>query len=276
MDIKLISIDMDGTALRNDGSLSAPVLQAIKDAAETCLVVPASGRSYAEIPDEILGIPGILYAIAANGASIMDVKDDKEVYSDLIMLSTARRIFEKLDSMGLLFLAYSEGVTFCDHKNMEICVAGFARMGVHYSKLLERMRFVENIGAYFEKANRHVEKIYIYEAVGQNREELLSFLEPLTEVSTTSSNPINLEINSTTANKGSALAWLAENLSIPRENVMSIGDGHNDLEMLSYAGLSVAMGNAVEAAKSISSYVTLSNEEEGLVIALRKFLPQSF
>ena len=177
MDIKLVSIDMDGTALRDDGSLSESVLQAINDAAKCCLIVPASGRSYAEIPDEILEIPGILYAIAANGASIMDVKEDREVYSDLIMLSTARRIFDKLDCLGLLFLAYSEGVTFCDHKNMEICVAGFARMGVHYSKLLERMRFVENIGAYFEKANRHVEKIYIYEAVGQNREELLSFLE---------------------------------------------------------------------------------------------------
>ena len=119
----------------------------------------------------------------------------------------------------------------------------------------------------------HVEKIYIYEAVGKKREELMTFLEPLTEVSTTSSNPINLEINSVTANKGAALAWLAENLSIPQENIMSIGDGNNDLEMLSYAGLSVAMGNAVDSAKRVASYVTLTNEADGLAVALQKFLP---
>ena len=53
---------------------------------------------------------------------------------------------------------------------------------------------------------------------------------------------------------------------------MSIGDGNNDIEMLSVAGFSVAMGNAEPCVKQVSSYVTVSNNDDGVVAVFRKFL----
>ena len=74
------------------------------------------------------------------------------------------------------------------------------------------------------------------------------------------------------ANKGVALKKLAEKLNIPREEVMAIGDGNNDIEMLKFAGVGVAMGNGTKMAKDAANYITDTNENNGVAKAIEKFL----
>ena len=88
----------------------------------------------------------------------------------------------------------------------------------------------------------------------------------------TSSGECNMEINAAGATKGNALAWLCSRLNIPREAVMAIGDGHNDLTMLSFAGYPIAMENAVEELKAQAVDVTLSCEESGVAHAIERYL----
>jgi Cof subfamily protein (haloacid dehalogenase superfamily) len=81
-----------------------------------------------------------------------------------------------------------------------------------------------------------------------------------------------LEILDKRVNKGAGVKALAERLSISRQEVMAIGDQENDLAMLEYAGLGVAMGNGIERVKAISQFVTRSNAEDGVAHAINQFV----
>jgi Cof subfamily protein (haloacid dehalogenase superfamily) len=81
-----------------------------------------------------------------------------------------------------------------------------------------------------------------------------------------------LEIMHPDVSKANALKFITERLGIQPEEVLAIGDNHNDIEMLRFAGLGIAMGNAHEEVKSVADYVTLKNTEDGVAVALEKFL----
>ncbi|WP_373737107.1 HAD-IIB family hydrolase, partial [Jeotgalibaca porci] len=81
-----------------------------------------------------------------------------------------------------------------------------------------------------------------------------------------------LEIGAKNVNKGTALLKLAEDLGIARDEVMAIGDGNNDYDMIQAAGLGVVMENGTERLKGIAKEMTLSNENDGVAHALEKFV----
>jgi len=271
--IKLIALDLDGTALKEGGWLTDTTREAIERAISAgFLVVPTTGRTLSEIPDEIMAIQGIRYAIVSNGASIMDLENDEEIFSDLISLDSAKLIFDLLYAQDLSFEVYSEGVSFCDERFITEVVGYFSGRKANYSWLAERIRFVKNLPSYFGKAKRHVEKITVNTLIGEARVIIEKALTEIPSVYVTSSDPRNMEINSVTANKGAALLQLCSGLGFTPEHVMAIGDGNNDIEMLRFAGFSVAMGNAVPEAKLAASYVTVSNNDDGVAVAFRKFL----
>ena len=86
------------------------------------------------------------------------------------------------------------------------------------------------------------------------------------------SAPYFLEFLSKTCNKGEGVKSLAESLGIKREEVIAIGDAGNDLHMIEYAGLGVAMGNAFEEVKEKADFITKSNEEDGVAFVFEKFV----
>ena len=81
-----------------------------------------------------------------------------------------------------------------------------------------------------------------------------------------------LEIAAKGVDKGTALKQLAQDLGFEREEVMAIGDGNNDYEMIEAAGLGVVMANGTERLKSIADELTLSNIEDGVAHAIEKFV----
>lgn len=87
----------------------------------------------------------------------------------------------------------------------------------------------------------------------------------------TSSWSMNLELMPAGVNKGLAVAALAQRLGIGPEHVMALGDYDNDVSMLAYAGVSVAMANASEQARAAAGYHTLSNDEDGVAHAIRRY-----
>jgi hydroxymethylpyrimidine pyrophosphatase-like HAD family hydrolase len=85
--------------------------------------------------------------------------------------------------------------------------------------------------------------------------------------------PTFLEAANTHVNKGNAVRYLAEEmLGLESHNVMTIGDNFNDVEMLDYAGISVAMGNAPTEVQAIADWVAPSVELDGAAVAIKKFL----
>jgi len=91
-------------------------------------------------------------------------------------------------------------------------------------------------------------------------------------VYTAASKPYYLEITHPDATKGAALAFLAGRLGIGRGAVMAIGDSVNDLDMIEYAGLGVAMGNAGEQVREAADAVTAANDADGVAAAIEEFV----
>jgi Cof subfamily protein (haloacid dehalogenase superfamily) len=273
IDCKLIALDLDGTTLKEGGWLSDATREAIIAALDAgYIVVPTTGRTLSEIPDEMMSISGIRYVIAANGARVMDLVNGEEIFSDLITLDTTKKIIEHLYTHDLIFQVYSEGVSYCDERFMAEVVRFFGDTDSNYSWLAERIRFVQHLPSYFEKAGRQTEKITVNSLTGEKRIFMEKVLSEIPTVAATSSDPINMEINSATANKGAALLQLSQVLGISNKHILAIGDGDNDIEMLSFAGFSVAMANASPGAKRAASYLTVSNNDDGVPVVFRKFL----
>ena len=80
-----------------------------------------------------------------------------------------------------------------------------------------------------------------------------------------------IDINSQTSGKASGIQTICNELGILPENVIAFGDGENDMEMLSAAGIGVAMGNALPCVKEIADYVTETVEQDGILRALQNF-----
>jgi Cof subfamily protein (haloacid dehalogenase superfamily) len=81
-----------------------------------------------------------------------------------------------------------------------------------------------------------------------------------------------LEILHPDAGKGRALATLAAHLGVPSDRIMAIGDQENDLVMLEFAGVGVAMGNAIDTVKAVANHVTTSNNEDGVAVAIERYV----
>ena len=86
------------------------------------------------------------------------------------------------------------------------------------------------------------------------------------------SEPYFIEVMARGVNKADAVAGLLERLEMEREDTIACGDGLNDLTMIKYAGLGVTMGNAQQPVKDAADIVTLSNDEDGLVPVIEKYI----
>ena len=86
------------------------------------------------------------------------------------------------------------------------------------------------------------------------------------------SEPYFIEVMARGVNKADAIAGLLERLDMEREDVIACGDGLNDLTMIRYAGVGVAMGNAQKAVKEEADVITLSNDEDGIVPIIEKYI----
>ena len=81
-----------------------------------------------------------------------------------------------------------------------------------------------------------------------------------------------MEITDRRATQGQALAFLAKLHGIPRELVAAVGDSYNDLDMLRYAGVSVAVANARDEVKAVAKIITKSNNEHGVAAFIDTYL----
>ena len=86
------------------------------------------------------------------------------------------------------------------------------------------------------------------------------------------SAPYYLEFLHKSVNKGAGVAALAEKLNIKQEEVICVGDAGNDIHMIKYAGLGVAMGNAFPEVKRVADFITKTNDQDGVAFIINKFI----
>jgi Cof subfamily protein (haloacid dehalogenase superfamily) len=274
MAIALVAFDLDGTTLTEHKYLSEGNRKALEEAARRgVILVPASGRMKDFLPPEITGLPGVRYAITANGAGVYDLEEGRTVWESLIPNEKAREVQALLAEYDLFVEYYHDGrsITRKGDPQRAISHFGMPREKLHF--LTKDYEFVKDLSIMLAETGLRPEKINLpYVGPPEHRQEVWRRLDALGGLQLTSSIPDNIEVNVLGADKGHALEALAGQLGIPREKVMALGDNGNDVAMLRYAGVSVAMEDGSQEAKDAAKFVTVAHTQDGLARALERFV----
>ncbi len=267
---KLISIDMDGTLLNSEGKISQKNKEALKYAIDKGVkVVFTTGRGIKGI-EEFIKEAGLSdkdeYVITNNGVSLyktntlkcissheLSHKDIKELCEVAFDIGAELLIYD-YESEGSIFLKYSKYVEFeKDHIGMPV-------------------RIVKD---YYENLSEKDKAFKVIFVGDKDKEDVIEHKIPQSirdKYTVVRSLPNIIEIFDKSSNKGNAVKELAGIFNFKREEVICIGDQQNDMEMIKYAGLGIAMGNGIDDLKEIADYVTDTNDNNGVAKAIRKFI----
>lgn len=262
---KLIAIDMDGTLLKEDKTISSETFKAIDKATDKGIkVVLATGRPLEGIKrylKELNLMKDTDYALVFNGALVQNTSTGEILVKNTLKGSDYKYLYEISKELKVNIHAFSK----------EGCItpklSKYTQVEGDINKIPIHIKPVEAVDKdeYIMKVMMIDEPEILDKAINSLPKELY---EKYTVVRST---PYFLEFLNKHSNKGEGVKALANTLNIKREEVMCIGDAGNDLHMLEYAGLGVAMGNAYEEAKEVADYITKTNEEDGVAYAIRKF-----
>ena len=271
--IKLIALDLDGTLLNSNKELTPRPYRALEKAAEMGIeVVPTTGRLVGALPEVIRKLPFLRYVISVNGAQVVDLHTQQTLYNAEIPMERALQVMRRMDDLPVIYDCYMDGRGWMT-AHMYDRAEEFA-CNQHVLDLIRKMRApVPELKAFVTEQGRSVQKMQMFFHTRQERLDAMPGLtQELDDLILTSSYENNIEINSADATKGKALRYLCQHLGFGSENAISFGDGTNDLSMLEEAGIGVAMENAEDVVKDCADYITASCDEDGVALAIEKFI----
>jgi Cof subfamily protein (haloacid dehalogenase superfamily) len=268
MNIKLIAFDLDGTALNSKKELSPRTLAALDKArAAGILLVPCTGREIYNMPSCVFAYP-FPCIIADNGTIVFSLPERDILYSRSFDRETAQGILAWCRTLKAMVFG-TDGLTGAmDSK-------GLAWQEEATLRMIDRHRNmwhfpVEDLGA--RTSAREFCKFVAIFPDAEDRLDAFGLSSKFEKADFTSSEHSNIEIMPRGANKADALRFMADRTGVPMEQVMAIGDNYNDIEMIKAAGRGVAMANAVDKLKEAADEVTLSNDEDGVALAIESAL----
>ena len=271
--MKLIAFDLDGTLLTTEKELTDENLAALERAAEAGIVlVPATGRFFGVIPENVRSLPWFRYYITINGASVYDAREDRTLLRAEIPWRRAVEIMKYLDTLPVIYDCYMDDwgwMTRALHDRVE----DFAPNRHSLDMLRNFRRPVPELKAHLAQVGHDVQKIQMFFRDPELRLRSMGEMKlRFPDLAVTSSIPRNVELNSLEAQKGIALARLAKHLGIDRAETVAFGDDLNDVSMLQTAGIGVAMANAGPEAKDAADLITESCDESGVGRAILRLL----
>ncbi len=272
MNIKLVALDMDGTLLQSGGILS----EDSKKVLERCIqnkihIVIASGRALHSLPEDVMKISGIEYAITSNGAAVNHLPAGKRIYSNLLTKDKVEQIMKVMSHHSLAIEAFMEGYAYTDQKYYENPLSfGAPQKALPYIK---RTRIpVPSIHEFIDKNIERLDNIDIIVDDPIKKEEVRKELFLLEDLYVTSSVPHILEVANKSVSKAEALKYITQILELHSSEIMACGNADNDAEMITYAGIGVAVENSSENLLKAADFVTDSNDHEGVSKAIHKFV----
>ncbi|GAA0076922.1 Cof-type HAD-IIB family hydrolase [Clostridium sp. CTA-5] len=273
MKYKLICIDMDGTLLSGHSEISEKNKSTLKKAVDKGIKVAIStGRIFASA-DYFANLVGIkTELISCNGAYIKNRATDEIIYSNTLTREQVLKIYNTIHDKGFRIIYYTCDTAIIDTPFAENHTYNVTNKLVSEEK---RVKFfiTSDINEILDKFGDSIIKIIGLDD-SNNKEKLLNVKNELlkfSDLETVSSGSNNFEIMQKGVSKGNAAKILGEKLGIKKEETICIGDNENDISMIKYAGLGIAMGNGSEVAKKAADYITDTNVNDGVAKAIEKF-----
>ena len=286
---KLIAIDLDGTLLNSYGEISQGNREAIEYALKNNVeVVLASGRDPKTMEKMSLNLGIKNYLIAGNGASIYDIKQEKNIYEKFIKQEKALKIIQICKENSIFLNLYTDKGIITESLNFNVKVFN----SENTLKALEKQTNIEVVKDLYQYAKENQlnilkiivcdESKIIFNNIIQKL-KMIGGVEVL-DVEHMSRKKIRIgteeidveyfytEISSKNVDKWTALEFLMEKLGIKKEEVMCIGDNINDKKMVENAGVGVSMKNSALSVNEIGDFITEDNNSDGVKIAIYKYI----
>lgn len=270
--------DMDGTLLTEDFQISSENRKAIRRLEKAGIeFTVATGRIYLDA-GTICGKHGIHpYIISGNGACIHD-KNGHLIYGKWLGRKEVKEIADYLEDKKYCYgvgMVHQFAVLSNWEENLEQEANSLSQEKMEFIKKEVKGQHGFKVLPDFKSCLEREELCGSISVVTNEPDrlwELKSALDHREGITMSIAGSHSAEIMKAGASKGAALCYLAQRLNIKAEHIAAIGDGLNDLEMLEYAGLGIAVENAFQEVKEKSDYITLHCKENGVAHVIEKIL----
>ena len=267
MAYRVLALDIDGTLTNSEKKITERTRTAIRKAAQRGVkIVIASGRpvqgiwGFAEQLD-LKELDG--YILSFNGGRLISCRTGEIIHDVKLPLQYLPEIYELSKQYGVNLMSY-EGDNLVTEEPEDEFLAIEARInGLGIKK-------VDNLSEYIDFPINKCLMLGEGDYLAKVEKKVHAALSDRLDVYR--SEPFFLEILPKGVDKAKALEGLLDKLGCDRTELMACGDGYNDLTMIRYAGMGVAMANARDEVKAEADYVTLSNDEDGVAAAIEKFI----
>lgn len=263
MKYKLIAADIDGTLVNNKREVTPKTKAKIHEAiGKGVIFAISSGRPIQGVQLITRQLEADVPVITYNGAMVITGESRKVIYSCTMKREDALRVEKLGKERNTTIAIWAENQLFVNRADER--AAKYSELSGTEPKVYEDIE---------ELIAKGINKILWYDEVDRINEfqkELKDIINPTVNFHT--SQPFFLEFVDVNASKAIALEKLGEFYGIKKEEMIAIGDGFNDLSMIEYAGLGVAMENAPAEIKEAADFVTLSNENDGVAYVIEKFI----
>lgn len=264
---KIIALDMDGTLLNDNKVITERTKEALRKAREKGVkVVLASGRPVDGLKkylNELNLISDEEYVLSFNGSLVQKVKSEEVLYEIGLNGKDLHYLYDVSCNLGVNIHAFSPTRGLITPKISE------------YTELEARLNNIDVKVCDFSEVSEdeHIVKVMFIDdekIIDRVIKELPKEVSERFKV--VRSAPYFLEEINKNSGKATGLAALAKYLNVDKEEIIAVGDAGNDLDMIEYAGLGVAMGNAAEEVKKVANYITADNNSDGIAEIIEKFI----
>jgi len=263
MKYKLIAADMDGTLLNDESKMSERTKTAIRKAEEAgVMFTTATGRAMSGVESVNSLLSNDMPFIINNGASVVMGKSGQVLFNKYLDLALTKEIYS---------LALSLDIPMVVRTNARLWASRESRQTNEYRNIYNAD--VNIISDVDDIKGEGIFKVIWFgapEMIMRLQREMNSVFKG--RLNCHSSLPMYLEFVSIEADKGAAMAEVGKIYGIDRSEMIAVGDGYNDVSMLKYAGLGIAMANAPDDVKAACGQTTLSNNDDGVAAVIEQYL----
>lgn len=270
--VEFVGLDLDGTLLTPDKTITSETKALIQQCAEKGItLVPITGRPAKGLPECVKENPNFHYAITSNGAVVQDLTNETTLATHRIPSDITSQMIAVTQDFDVDYEIFQNGYGYTTQNTYDQLRKKY--MGTPLlSYITDSRKPLHDLDSLFALCQTPIEGISILCKQRKIRNNILEQLSRLPDIQIVYPNPLDLEINHSTADKGQAMLALAKSLDIAPETILAIGDSDNDRSMLLSAGISVAMGNATAQLRAIAQYTTADNTQNGVAMVLKDLL----